>query len=99
MAEIFQLSWSLGIGAFLGLLFFFGLWKTLQLLPVSRHPSLLIGGSTILRMGIVVLGFWYLVREGQWDQLMVGLVGFLAIRVMVTHRLGVHGSNLSVVKG
>ena len=89
MMGILHFGGSLVIGLALGFLFFSGLWKTLQHLPVTRNPSILIMGSAIIRIGVVILGFFFLVMEGHWDRLMVGLLGFLVMRTFLVRRLGI----------
>lgn len=90
MMGIVHFGESLIIGLALGFLFFSGLWKTLQYLPVTRNPSVLLMGSAIIRIGVVILGFFYLVMEGHWDRLMVGLLGFLVMRTLLARRLGIN---------
>ena len=69
-------------GAALGVIFFGGLWWTVRQGVTSGHPVLWFLGSGLLRMGIVLAGF-YLVGGGQWPRLVSALVGFIAARLVV----------------
>lgn len=75
------LSWS--AGALLGASFFGGLWWTVRKGATSPRPALWFLGSWLLRMSLVLGGF-YAVGGGRWDRLLLCLLGFLAARVIVT---------------
>ncbi len=70
-------------GAVLGAIFFGGLWWTVRRGMASAQPALWFGGSLLLRTGVALGGF-YLVGAGQWERLLVCLIGFVAARVIVT---------------
>lgn len=74
---------SFGAGLLLGAVFFGGLWWTIRKGLSSPRPALLFLGSAVLRMGVVVSGF-YLVANGQWQRLLACLVGFIIARLIVT---------------
>jgi F1F0 ATPase subunit 2 len=69
-------------GVALGTIFFGGLWWTVRKGASSEHPSLWFFSSGLLRMGIVVAGF-YLVGGGQWQRLIGAFVGFMVARFIV----------------
>ena len=85
--EIGALLLALVTGALLGMIFFGGLWWTVQKGFASKQPALWFFGSLLLRTGIVLAGF-YLVGRGHWERLLVCMVGFLVARLIVTLRLG-----------
>lgn len=67
--------------------FFFGsLWITVRQLPTTGWPIRLVVGSYIGRMAIAFLGF-YLIMQGDWKRAIAGLLGFLAIRIIMIQRL------------
>jgi F1F0 ATPase subunit 2 len=70
-------------GAALGALFFGGLWWTARRGAVSASPAWWFCGSLVLRLGIVLPGF-YAVADGQWQRMLLCLLGFLAARGAVT---------------
>ncbi len=70
-------------GAALGTIFFGGLWWTIRRSVSSPSPARLFFGSLLLRMGIVLTGF-YFVSGGEWHRLMACLVGFVTARLAVT---------------
>jgi F1F0 ATPase subunit 2 len=83
-------------GAMLGACFFGGLWWTVQKGVTSNHPALWFFGSTLLRTGLVLTGFFF-VSSGDWRKLLACLLGFFVARIMVTRltrikREGPHAS-------
>lgn len=83
MNEIVALLLALVTGALLGLIFFGGLWWTVQKGFASKQPALWFFSSFLLRMGIVLAGF-YAVGRDDWERLLVCLVGFLLARLVIT---------------
>ena len=75
------LAWLIGI--LLGAIFFGGLWWTIQKAVSSKNPALLFTGSTILRISVVLAGF-YFVTDRHWDRLLVCLLGFIIARLGIT---------------
>ncbi len=74
-------------GAALGGLFFGGLWWTLQRLPQSSHPALLLVGGAVARAVLVVAGV-FLATGGEALAVAVCMAGFLAARLTLTRALG-----------
>lgn len=74
-------------GILLGGIFFGGLWWTVRKGLASRRPALRFLGSFLLRMGIVMAGF-YFIGQGDWLRLVVCLVGFVIARLFVTRFSG-----------
>jgi F1F0 ATPase subunit 2 len=70
-------------GALLGLFFFAGLWWTVRKLTSSKHVALLFLSSMLLRTGIVVLGFYFILGDN-WQRLLAGLLGFIIARIIIT---------------
>lgn len=75
---------SLLVGIALGLFFFGGLWWTVRKATTSTNPALLFFGSLMLRMTVVMLGF-YIVMAGDWQRLCIALLGFIIARILLTH--------------
>ena len=71
-------------GLILGTVFFAGLWYTVKKAVNAKTPALWFIGSFILRMGIVLLGF-YLVAQGHWSGLLISVLGFIIARFIVVH--------------
>jgi len=69
-------------GAGLGAFFFGGLWWTVRKGVSSSRPALWFLGSGLLRMSLVLAGF-YFVADGQWKRLVACLVGFIIARFVV----------------
>jgi F1F0 ATPase subunit 2 len=82
MNETLTLALAGLAGAALGAIFFGGLWWTVRKGVSSRHPARWFLASGLVRMGIVLAGF-YLVSGGQWQRLVAGLAGFIAARLVL----------------
>jgi F1F0 ATPase subunit 2 len=83
MSETITLAAALVAGALLGAMFFGGLWWTVLKGVASKSPVLWFLGSLLLRMSITLAGF-YFVSRGDWQRLLMCLVGFLIARAVVT---------------
>ena len=79
----FHLMLCVASGLVLGAVFFGGLWWTIRKGLSSSRPALLFLGSAVLRMSIVVAGF-YFVSNGQWQRVLACLAGFIIARLAVT---------------
>ncbi len=71
-------------GMALGVLFFGGLWLTVKAAVSSTKPALLILGSFVVRIAIVLMGF-YFIGAGNWQKLLFALFGFVIARFLVIH--------------
>jgi F1F0 ATPase subunit 2 len=69
-------------GFVLGILFFGGLWLTVQKSVASKKPWLWFLTSMVLRTSLTLGGF-YLLANGNWQRLLLSLGGFLAARVFI----------------
>ncbi|HLS29580.1 MAG TPA: ATP synthase subunit I [Flavobacteriaceae bacterium] len=83
MNEVLTLLLALLGGIALGVLFFGGLWLTVRKGLTSKRPTLFFMGSLVLRMAIVLVGFYY-IGAGNWKNMLVGLGGFLIARIVIT---------------
>jgi F1F0 ATPase subunit 2 len=83
MSDVAVLSVSLMAGVLIGAFFFGGLWWTVQKSLTSDNPGLWFFGSTLLRTGFAMTGFYFSAR-GDWRNLLVCLLGFVIARVVVT---------------
>lgn len=82
MNNFLILAFALVAGLGLGAIFFGGLWWTVHQCVSSKHPALWFLGSMVVRMSIVLLGF-YFVGRGDWQRLVACLVGFIIARLIV----------------
>jgi F1F0 ATPase subunit 2 len=83
MSETLSLVLALMAGVLLGAIFFGGLWWTVRKSFSSKQPALWFLGSSLLRTTLVLAGF-YFIALGQWQRLLVSLLGFAMARLMVT---------------
>jgi F1F0 ATPase subunit 2 len=82
MNEALRLMPSLASGVLLGVMFFGGLWWTVQKGVSSKWSALWFFGSLLLRTSIALAGFYFIAR-GHWEKLLVCLVGFIMARSVV----------------
>jgi F1F0 ATPase subunit 2 len=82
---ILVLAWMAGL--LLGAIFFGGLWWTVRKGVASPRPALWFLGSVLVRMSIVLAGF-YFVGRGHWDRMLVCLLGFVIARFLVMRLTG-----------
>jgi len=97
MNEVLALLLAAVSGGLLGLLFFGGLWWTLQRALVSSNPALWFGTSAVLRIGLTVAGF-VVISAGQWLRMLACLFGFWLARWLMRRltaaRMGLNTSPL-----
>ena len=74
-------------GLVLGAFYFIALWRTVKRLSETTHPVRLMLGSFVVRMAVVLVGF-YFVMSGHWERLAMALMGFIFMKVILTRRLG-----------
>ncbi len=83
MSEVAALLLAWLAGGVLGGVFFGGLWWTVRQGLSAARPALWFFSSLLLRLSIVLAGF-YLVARGHWQRLLVCLLGFVIARLVVT---------------
>ena len=83
---ILPLSAALLTGIALGLVFFHGLWLTVNGLDRARRPALRLLASMLIRFGLTLLVFYLLARHGDWSQLLAAAIGFGGARLVMVHR-------------
>lgn len=87
MNEILAGGLAAAAGLLLGAICFGGLWWTVRKGVASPRPVLWFAGSLLVRMGIVLPGF-YFVGGGGLQSLLACLLGFLTARLLVTRLTG-----------
>lgn len=80
--EIFPLMIALTAGMGLGVIFFGGLWLTVQKGLESEHPELWFLGSLLFRSCISLLGFYWVGKDHP-ERLLICLVGFIVARMLI----------------
>ncbi|MEJ2006130.1 MAG: ATP synthase subunit I, partial [Cyclobacteriaceae bacterium] len=64
--------------------FFGGLWLTVKKAVTSRRPALWFVASLVARIGITLLGFYY-VSSGGWINMLICLAGFILARYLIVN--------------
>ena len=82
MNETLMLLVASMTGLVLGAVFFGGLWWSVRQGASSKHPALWFLGSALVRMSLVLVGFYLIGRE-HWDRLLLCLFGFVITRFLV----------------
>lgn len=85
-ADAFYLVIALVVGVIAGVVFFGGLWLTVNRMMTARHPVLLMIASLLVRAAIV-LALFYIVSAGDVYRIVASLAGFLLARFVVVRRL------------
>ena len=70
-------------GILLGGMFFGGLWWTVRKGLSSQRAALWFLGSLLLRLSLVLVGFYFVLGDS-WQRLLAGLLGFTVSRPIVT---------------
>jgi F1F0 ATPase subunit 2 len=86
MNDILALALAFLGGAALGVIFFGGLWWTVQKGVTSLTPAVWFLGSLLVRTSLILAGF-YLAAQGHWSGLVMCFLGFLIARFIVVKRL------------
>ncbi len=84
---LLEVTLSLLAGGMIGLMYFSGLWRTVQRLTVSARPYRLVAVSFVGRL-ILALGGFYLLMDGSWERLAAALGGFILVRAIMVKVLG-----------
>ncbi len=74
-------------GAGMGVLFFGGLWWTVQRLVTIEKPFYLMISSFFVRTGLALAAL-YFVMDGQWQRLVPSLLGVMVVRIIMIRVLG-----------
>lgn len=83
MSDAMTLTLAFLAGSAFGAIFFGGLWWTVTRGVASKRPAVWFFTSLLLRMGIVLAGF-YFAADGRWERLVACVLGFLLARLIVT---------------
>jgi len=79
-------------GTALGAVYFTALWHTVRQLASAKSPARLLLVSYVLRLAVVLTGFYLLMGDGHWERLVAATLGFVIVRKILTYRLGPQGA-------
>jgi len=79
---------AFGGGVGLSVLYFGGLWLTVQRVVEAEWPKMLLLGSFVVRTGLVLIGFYLVVlwMGERWELLAACLLGFIVGRTVLVRR-------------
>jgi len=95
MNEYLHMIPALFAGILIGAIFFGGLWFTIKKGLTSKNPALWIIGSFLIRTGITLCGF-YFISGGDWEKLLVCLLGFILARMLIKRFLPVSKAQTNI---
>jgi len=84
--EPLHLVTAFTIGLAFAALYLATLWVVVRRLPGAKHPGLLLLSSAVLRIVLLLAG-WYWIADGSWEILLACLLGFLILRFAATRWL------------
>jgi F1F0 ATPase subunit 2 len=84
---VVALALAFAAGAALGAFYFGTLWLVVRRLARLPWPAVWLGVTGLLRL-VIVLGLLALVVGPWWERLVAALLGFLAMRIVLTRWLG-----------
>ena len=87
IVKIIVLVLAFGAGLALGAFYFILLWRSVRKLPEAKSPARMMLGSFVLRMAVVLPGF-YFIMNGHWERLVTAFIGFIIMRKILMLRLG-----------
>ena len=85
---LFSLFVAFVSGLALGAFYFIALWQTVKRLQSATSPAHLMLGSLILRMALVMAGFYLVMGGEHWERLALAMLGFIIMRKVLTYCLG-----------
>lgn len=88
---------SLADGIGLSILYFGGLWLTVQVLPASSRPAFLMVGSFLVRIAATLVGLYCILGDGRWESLVAFMLGFVCMRGILIQRLQSRHMNISLL--
>ncbi len=74
-------------GGILGVMYFTGLWLTVQRLHDGKYPVLWLMSSMAVRMVLLLTAFYFILHSGDWKHLLAVLAGFIAARMFYSRRM------------
>ena len=73
-------------GVILGLLFFGGLYITVQKMDTVKNPAIIMIISFILRMAVLVVAFYFISKSG-YKEVLFALAGVILSRFVITFNM------------
>lgn len=87
MHDFLPLILAFAGGVALGAIHFTLLWFTVRNLAKHPHPQQRLMGSLVLRMVLLLGGFYLIMGDGNWQRLVAALAGFVAVRLVTVGRV------------
>lgn len=74
------------VGLVVGVIYFGGLYLSVQKINTVKHPSLIMGLSFVLRMAILLIVFFFIAQNGIRD-ILLAFAAVMLVRVVMTLKL------------
>ncbi len=85
MKSLWMLTAMFAVGSVLGAFYFMTLWQTVRRLSRSQNRMRLMLTGYVLRLTITLAAFYFIIQTGYWERLAAAMLGFVLMRVMITH--------------
>lgn len=83
------------IGLLIGVLYFGGLYYSTQKFNDVRSPGLFMSLSMLIRMGILLVGLYYLAQSG-YKSVLIGFLGIMIIRFVSVSKVKRETSDINL---
>ena len=74
------------IGLILGVVYFGGLYLIVQRITSFKHPGFIMAISFVIRMGLLLIVFYFIAQKGIKD-ILLALTGVILVRVIMIFKL------------
>lgn len=85
--NIEAIALAVTLGAALGGVYFSALWMTLLQLTETSHPAFILVCSLLLRVSLLLAGFYWILDSAHWERLLAALAGFIVVRTVCVRRI------------
>lgn len=98
MTWLYSVAFGFTGGVFLSLVFFLGLWATIQRIILQQAGAMLFISSFIVRTGFILIGFFFVLKSLEWQGLVSAIAAFTMVRILLAQVLTLRMPNSCNVK-
>lgn len=85
--NIEAIALAVTLGSALGGVYFSALWMTLLQLTETSHQAIMLVCSLLLRISLLLAGFYWILDSAHSERLLAALAGFIVVRTACTRRI------------